>query len=107
MEKTRTVVRIAGQELKLAALESEEYMQMLAKFVDKKYDDVQSAYPNLSTVNCLLLASVNIADELHRLRAEYDALDSRIAQLRELPRQSAPSAPVKRPFEAKQPVTVK
>ena len=107
MEKTRTVVRVAGQELKLSAAESEDYMQMLAKYVDRKYDDVQSAYPNLSTVNCLVLASLNMADELHRLRAEYDALDSRIAQLREMPRQRAPAAPVTRPFESKQPTTVK
>ncbi|MCE5236355.1 MAG: cell division protein ZapA [Clostridiaceae bacterium] len=105
MDKTRTVVRVAGQELKLSASESEEYMQMLAKYADRKFEEVQSAYPNLSTVNCLVLASLNMADELHRLRAEYDALDSRIAQLRELPRQSV--APVKRPFEAKQPTTVK
>jgi cell division protein ZapA len=105
MDKTRTVVHVAGMELKLSGSESEDYMQMLAKYVDRKFDEIQSTYPNLSTVNCLVLASLNVADELHRLRAEYDALDSRIAQLRELPRQNV--APVKRPFESKQPSTVK
>ena len=41
-------------------------------------------------------------DELKKLRFDYEQLDSRIAQLREMPRSAAPAAPVKRPFEARQ-----
>jgi len=48
-----------------------------------------------------------MADELHKLRADYDALDQRIAQLRDMPRVAAPVSPVKRPFESRQPVGTK
>ena len=104
MEKTRTSVVLAGQEFKLTGTESEEYIKQLSDYVNGKINEIQRTYPNLSTGNCVLLASLNMADELHKLRADYDALDQRIAQLRDMPRVAAPVSPVKRPFESRQPV---
>ena len=108
MEKTRTVVRICGQEFRLTATESEEYIQKIAIYVDKKVEEVQKAYPGLSTSNCVLLAALNLSDELHQTKANYEALDSRIDQLRNIPRaQPDHAVPVKRPFENKTPVGTK
>ena len=107
MEKTRTSVVLAGQEFKLTGTESEEYIKQLSDYVNGKINEIQRTYPNLSTGNCVLLASLNMADELHKLRADYDALDQRIAQLRDMPRVAAPVSPVKRPFESGQPVGTK
>ncbi len=104
MDKNRITVSIAGQELRLACDDSDEYIRRVAGYVNEKVDEVQSQYPNLSTANCLILAALNLSDELHKLREDYDALDSRISELREMPRQSMP---VKRPFEAKTPTGVK
>ena len=95
MEKTRTSVVLAGQEFKLTGTESEEYIKQLSDYVNGKINEIQRTYPNLSTGNCVLLASLNMADELHKLRADYDALDQRIAQLRDMPRVAAPVSPVK------------
>lgn len=107
MDRIRTTVNLGGQEFKLTCEDSETYIKQLAKFVNQKIDEVQRQYPALSSGNCVLLASLNIADELYKLREDYDALDSRISQLREMPRTSAPT-PVKRPFEsAKQPTLTK
>lgn len=105
--KTRTSVVLAGQEFKLTGTESEEYIKQLSDYVNGKINEIQRTYPNLSTGNCVLLASLNMADELHKLRADYDALDQRIAQLRDMPRVAAPVSPVKRPFESRQPVGTK
>ena len=107
MEKTRTSVVLAGQEFKLTGTESEEYIKQLSDYVNGKINEIQRTYPNLSTGNCVLLASLNMADELHKLRADYDALDQRIAQLRDMPRVAASVSPVKRPFESRQPVGTK
>ena len=107
MEKTRTSVVLAGQEFKLTGTESEEYLKQLSDYVNGKINEIQRTYPNLSTGNCVLLASLNMADELHKLRADYDALDQRIAQRRDMPRVAAPVSPVKRPFESRQPVGTK
>ncbi|MDO5112501.1 MAG: cell division protein ZapA [Clostridia bacterium] len=108
MEKTRTVVNLGGQDFKITCDDSEAYIKELAKFVNKKIEEIQYQYPALSTGNCVLLATLNMADELHKLREDYDALDSRISQLREMPRSGSAAAPVKRPFEsAKQPALTK
>lgn len=101
MEKIKTVVTLAGQEFKINSEDSEAYIQSLAKYVNKSIQELQHEYPGLSVGNCVLLASLNMADELFKLRADYEALDSRISQLRDMPRANAASAsaPVKRPFE--------
>ena len=83
MDNNRTIVRIAGM-------------------VNAKVDEVKRTYPMLSTGNCVLLAALNMADELTKLRSDYEALDQRISDLREMPKRSGASAPVKRPFTAKQ-----
>jgi cell division protein ZapA len=102
MEKNRISIRIAGQELRLAGDESEQYMRELASDVNVRVDQIQRQYPTLSTGNAVLLVCLNMADELNKLRSDYEELDSRIAQLRDMPRSTAPAAPVKRPFEARQ-----
>ncbi|MDR0841526.1 MAG: cell division protein ZapA [Christensenellaceae bacterium] len=98
-EKTHVTVHIGGQEFRLSAEENEAYICRIAEYVNTKIDELQRAYPTLSTGNCALLAALNISDELHKLREDYDALDSRISQLREMPRMVTP---VKRPFETQQ-----
>lgn len=100
MEKNRTTVRIAGQEFKLTSSDSPEYVNTVASYADNKIKETQMAYPGLSSSNCVLLAMLNLSDELHKLRRDYEALDSRISQLREMPRTAG--TPVKRPFENKQ-----
>ena len=101
MDKTHVTINVAGQELRLSADDSEAYIRKIAGY---KVDEVQRSYPNLSTANCLIMAALNLSDELHKLREDYDALDSRISELREMPRQQSP---VKRPFESKATVGVK
>ena len=102
MDNNRTIVRIAGMEFKLTGDESQQYMDSLAEMVNAKVDEVKRTYPMLSTGNCVLLAALNMADELTKLRSDYEALDQRISDLREMPKRSGASAPVKRPFAAKQ-----
>ncbi len=104
MDKTRVTVYVGGQSFRLASDENESYIREISEFVNNKIAEVQREYPTLSTANCTLLAALNMSDEYHKLRADYDALESRISQLREMPK--SVSTPVKRPFE-KTPVTTK
>ncbi len=100
MGKTKTIVTLAGQEFKINSDDSEDYIQRLAKYVNQSIMDIQHEYPGLSTGNCVLLASLNMADEFYKLKEDYEALDSRISQLRDMPRTSSVgNSPVKRPFE--------
>ena len=106
MDKTRITVEIGGQDFRISGCESEEYIRRLAAVVNRRIADVQSQYPQMSTNKCVLLAMLNLEDEAQKLKADYDALDKKIAQLRDMPRSSVP---VKRPFEraeTKKPVGV-
>ncbi|OQB23869.1 MAG: Cell division protein ZapA [Firmicutes bacterium ADurb.Bin182] len=102
MDKTRTVVHIAGQEFKLTGYESEEYIHKIAIYLNRKIEEVHKLYPTLSTTHAAIMAALDITDEYHKLKEEYAALDERISQLRAMPRANAPSGPVKRPFEEKE-----
>ena len=101
MEKTRVTLNIAGQDFRLAGGESEEYMRRLAGDINSRIDEIQKQYPQMSTTRCTLLAMLNMADELSKLRADYGELDKKITELREA-RASEPvraAVPVKRILE--------
>ncbi len=105
MDKTKLTLEIGGQTFRLSGSDSEEYMRRLATMVNRRIEDVQAQYPQLSASKCALLAMLNLEDEMQKLRAEYDSLDQKISQLRDV----RTPAPVKRPFErtdVKRPVGV-
>jgi len=85
MERNHTVVRIGGMDYTLAGEFSEEYMHRVAIFVDKKMEAITQANPKLSTTMAAVLVSLNIADELIRLK------DNLAEEVREVP-SPAPSA---------------
>lgn len=101
MPKNTTVVHIASQEFRLSGNESEEYMQKLAIFVDKRIADVNKVYPELSTTRAAIMAAMNIADDMMKLRASYAELEGRILHMREERMGTAVPTPVKHPFESK------
>jgi cell division protein ZapA len=99
MSKTRTTVYLAGQEFRLSSERSEEHLQKLAVFINKRINDVQAANSTLSTFECALLAMYKLADEYHESKEAYDKLESRIDNLRTGKVREKAEAPVKRPFE--------
>ncbi|MDD3243407.1 MAG: cell division protein ZapA [Eubacteriales bacterium] len=73
-DKTKSVVRIAGNEYTLSADTTEEYIHKVAIYVDRKMSQIQKARPELSTALVAVLAAVNITDELMELRGERETL---------------------------------
>lgn len=100
MDENRVIVQLGGQQFSICGEESEEYIKKTAQYANHVIQQVQQSYPSISTLDCALLAALQLSDELQKLKDDYEALDSRIAMLRNMPReQQAPIAPVKRPFE--------
>ncbi len=105
MQDTRISVQVAGQNVRLRGTDDEAYIRCVAAFVDERVETIQKANSVLSTSNCVVLAALNIADELFKLRQQYAELDKRIEELRRLTTgeteeaKRAPKGPVKRPFE--------
>lgn len=65
-------VDILGQKYTIKGDAPEEYMKMLAAFVDLKLKEVHGSSPNIAPLKAAILVSLNIADELHRIREEHD-----------------------------------
>ena len=110
MHKTRVTVSVAGQTLNLCGTEDEALIRKVATYLDGGVNEIAKKHPALSTNMCLLLASLNITEELFALQQKYEELDQRIAELRQLstPAQKNPQGtgakkvlktPVKHPFE--------
>lgn len=72
-------VNICGKSLVLISDESMDYMLRIASYVNNKISDMKNI--NNSNSNFLLL-SINIADELFKLRKKNEILEKDIAKLR-------------------------
>ena len=65
-------VDILGQKYTIRGDAPEEYIKKLAVFVDLKLKEVHNSSPNIAPLKAAILAALNIADELHRLREEHE-----------------------------------
>lgn len=63
-------VKILGQRYKMRSDESEEYLNNLAAFVNQHITEVQQGTKTVATHNLAILAALNIADSLFKLREQ-------------------------------------
>jgi cell division protein ZapA len=86
MERTRVVVSIFGKEYNLVADVDPEYIKKTAQYFDSKMREVAVSYPNISEARVAVLAALNIADELFKLRENQEDLGPVEQQISELTR---------------------
>lgn len=65
--KTKTVVRICGSDYTLMGTESEEYMQKISLYVDKKMRTI-ATNPHLNNVQVAVLSAINMSDDYHKVK---------------------------------------
>ncbi len=82
-EKTSIDVRIYGNDYTLVGTESEEYIQKVCFFVDKRMRETAKGNNNLSTASIAILSAVNIADEYHKNKALLDETLSDLKKYKE------------------------
>ncbi|GFN23161.1 cell division protein ZapA [Thermanaeromonas sp. C210] len=70
----RTTVTIFDHEYVLKGTETPEYMRALAAYVDRKMRQVGEKNPHYPPVKIAVLAALNIADELNKIRQDYETL---------------------------------
>ncbi|MCL5023178.1 MAG: cell division protein ZapA [Nitrospirae bacterium] len=73
-------VYILGQKYTIKGDAPEEYIQQLATYVTARIREVSEASPNITPLKAAILAAVNIADELHRLRNEEENIAKSIEE---------------------------
>jgi len=66
-------VEIFGQTYSIKAANDREYIRELAAFVDARMKEVQKGTGTSDGYKIAILAALNIADELNRLRSQHDA----------------------------------
>lgn len=103
MDRNRITISLSGQDFRIVSSDSTEYIKSLEGMVNRRIAEVQNQYPSMSVNRCTLLAMLNMEDELAKVRANYEALDAKISQLREMPRVNTPST---RAVTQKKPVGV-
>jgi len=73
-------VTILGQKYTIKGEAQEDYMKNLAAFVDEKLKEVYNASPGITPLKAAIIASLNIADELHRLKETQENLTRNIEE---------------------------
>jgi len=73
-------VYILGQKYTVKGNAPEEYIQRVAAFVDAKIKEVHSSAPNITPLKASILAALNIADELHRLKTDQEDITRHIEE---------------------------
>ncbi len=73
-------VNILGQNYTIKGDAPEEHIKKLAAFVDLKLKEVHNSAPNIAPLKAAILASLNIADELHRIKDEHEKAAKKIEE---------------------------
>lgn len=83
-------VRIAGKDYTLVGFESDEYIQKIGLYVDKKMNEILKANNKLSTSMVAVLTAINAADDLFKaheseinLKRDLKRANEELALLRE------------------------
>ena len=72
-DKNRVEVRIAGKDYRIRGVESDEYLQKIALYVDKKMSEIMKKDNKLSTSMVAVLTALNVADDYLKTReSEYN-----------------------------------
>lgn len=74
-EEQRIVVKIMGDEYVIRGTDSPEYVDRIVSYVEGIIDGVGDNQNKLNKCQVAVLAALKIADELYKLRQEYQYLD--------------------------------
>jgi len=65
-DKTKVDVLIAGNTYRIIGIESDEYIQRVGLYVDRKLNEVLKVNNKLSTSTAAILTAINIADDFFK-----------------------------------------
>ncbi len=74
-------VEIMGQTLIVASDAGDEWVKSVAETVDDRIKQLRESGQTVSSINLAILAALNFADELERLKKQHQELLERIAAI--------------------------
>ncbi|MFZ5989161.1 MAG: cell division protein ZapA [Bacillota bacterium] len=81
--KNKVDVRIAGKDYTLVGVESEEYIQKVALYIDKKMNAIMRTNNKLSTSMASVLSAINVADDYFKAHESVISLSKEVKDLKE------------------------
>ena len=72
--KNSVQVEILGKEFTVKSENDESYVKEIADYVNRKMEEVLKDTRTVATVNVVLLAALNIADEYFRIKEQHQEL---------------------------------
>lgn len=82
-EKNRVEVRIAGKDYALLGSASDEYIQKIALYVDKRMNEIMKSNHTLSTSMVAVLTALNIADDYFKSLENSEDLEKELKKVQE------------------------
>ena len=82
MDKIRTTVRVAGKEYTIARYDSQEHVQRVAAFVDRKMNELNLA-TRLPAAQLAVLTAMNVTDDMLKAQDEVRRLRKELGETRE------------------------
>ncbi|HHW48893.1 MAG TPA: cell division protein ZapA [Clostridiaceae bacterium] len=80
-ERNKVEVKISGKEYVLVGAESEEYIQKVALYIDRKMSEILKANSHLSTSMAAVLTAINVADDLFKVQESEGRLKTQLEKL--------------------------
>lgn len=77
-DKNKVEVRIAGKDYTLVGVESEEYIQKIALYMDKKINEIMRVNNKLSTSMVSVLSAINVADDYFKAHENVLSLNKEL-----------------------------
>jgi cell division protein ZapA len=74
-EENRIIVKIMGDEYVIRGSDNREYIERIVSYVEGVIDGIGDNQNKLNKCQIAVLAALKIADELYKLRQEYQYLD--------------------------------
>lgn len=81
--RNKVEVRILGKDYTLVGIESDEYIQKVGLYIDRKMNEVMKANNKLSTSMAAVLTAINVADDFFKLQEVEQNYKKELEQLRE------------------------
>ncbi|TCL61530.1 cell division protein ZapA [Hydrogenispora ethanolica] len=79
-ENKQYIVRLMGEEYLIRGNDNREYVDTIASYLDDIFKSIASNNPKLNKSQIAVLAALKVADEIHKLRQEYQYLDRLLAE---------------------------
>jgi len=83
MGKNKVEVKIAGKDYTIVGTESEEYIQRVGLYIDRKMNEVMRSNNKLSTSMAAVLTAMNVADDYFKCHENESLLKKELKKLHE------------------------